>query len=257
MPGHTKAAWRLAQTLMQRLAFMLLIAATLFLLGATGLAAFGVLPWPDLSARIGETSYPEAGRVLQIALTVFAVMLCFFLPSNARIMRLETSHRRFAINMEDVARAYALAHSADRAGVFAVHSEFDAVRARLAHLNEHPDLGTLEPAMLEVAAQMSYLSRELADTYSDEKIERARAFLIQRQQEIEAFEARLEKAKLVCQELKHWSTRVDMDESVARSQLGRLKEDLRTVLPELEQDGTPRGPRPLGQVGTPLKTAAE
>ncbi|SEK28273.1 hypothetical protein SAMN05421666_1994 [Roseovarius nanhaiticus] len=254
MPSHTKAAWRLTQTLMQRLAFALLVAATLSLLTVTALATFGVLPWLEMTARIGDTTYDAAGRMFQIGATALAVMLCFFLPSNGRIMALETSHRRFAINMEDVARAYAAAHAADRAGAFSVHSEFDAVRARLAHLNDHPDLGTLEPSMLEVAAQMSYLSRELAETYSDEKVERARAFLIQRQQEIEAFETRLEKAKLVCQELKHWAMRVDMDESVARSQLHRLKDDLKTVLPELDQADLPRGPRP---VAGPIKTAAE
>ncbi|MEX1235039.1 MAG: DNA repair protein [Roseovarius sp.] len=239
--------------MMQRVAFAAIVAATISLLAATLMASIGALPWLEFTARFNGAEYANAGQIFQIGLTALFVMLCFFLPSNARIMRLENSHRRFSINMEDVARAYAAAHAADRAGTFGVHSEFDAVRARLAHLNEHPDLGTLEPAMLEVAAQMSYLSRELAETYSDEKIERARAFLIQRQQEIESFETRLEKAKLVCQELKHWSTRVDMDESVARSQLGRLKDDLKTILPELDA-GTPRGPRGLVDV---TKTAAE
>ncbi|MFX0540290.1 DNA repair protein [Roseovarius sp. S4756] len=220
----------------------------------TVMAALGLLPWLEISARIGGTPYAAAGQAFQIGVTALAVMLCFFLPSNARIMQLENSHRRFAINMEDVARAYAAAHAADRAGVFDIHSAFDAVRERLAHLNEHPDLGTLEPAMLEVAAQMSYLSRELAETYLDEKVARARVFLIQRQQEIEAFEARLEKAKLVCQELKHWASRVDLDESVARSQLGRLKDDLKTVPSELETADAPRGLRGLVDV---TKTAAE
>ncbi|MFD0858118.1 DNA repair protein [Roseovarius aquimarinus] len=251
MPAHTKPALKLAQAMLQRIAFAVIVVATLTLILASVLAALGIWPWLEFSVRLGDRDYAHAGQVFQIGVTLLAVMLCFFLPSNARIMKLENSHRRFAINMEDVARAYALAHAADRSGAFGIHSEFDAVRARLAHLNEHPDLGTLEPAMLEVAAQMSYLSRELAETYSDEKVARARAFLIQRQQEIEAFEARLEKAKLVCQELKHWAARVDLDESVARSQLGRLKEDLKTVLPELGGGAPHRG---LVDV---TKTAAE
>ena len=44
-----------------------------------------------------------------------------------------------------VARAYRHAHAADRAGVFALSSEFDAMRARLEHLRKHPDLSHLEP----------------------------------------------------------------------------------------------------------------
>ncbi len=100
-------------------------------------------------------------------------MLCFFLPSNARIMRLENSHRRFSIGMRDVAQAYHFAHAADREGIFQMSSEFDAVRECLAYLRDHPDLESLEPALLEAAAQMSHISRELADVYADEKVARA------------------------------------------------------------------------------------
>lgn len=235
MAGHTMAAVTLTQALLQRLALVVVIAAALALLGATILATFGQAPWLRFSVAVGETRYDNAGQIFQIGLTGLAVILCVFLPSNARIMRLENSHRRFSINMQDVAQAYALAHGADREGLFTLSSEFDAVRERLAYLSAHPDLGRLEPALLEVAAQMSFLSRELAEVYSDEKVARARDFLTQRQQELEAFDARLEKAKLVSQELKHWAGQVDLDESVAQSQLRRLRDDLHEILPELEQ----------------------
>ena len=52
----------------------------------------------------------------------------------------------------------------------------------------HPDLGALEPEILELAAQMSRISQDLAETYSDEKVDRARTFLQQRQQEIDTFQ---------------------------------------------------------------------
>ena len=42
--------------------------------------------------------------------------------------------------MEDIARAYHLCHTADRAGVFTLSSEFDSVRERLAYQRDHPDL---------------------------------------------------------------------------------------------------------------------
>jgi len=184
--------------------------------------------------------YENAGQIAQITLTALAVLMCFFIPTNGRIMQLETSHRRFEIGMQDIARAYVAAHGVDREGLFQLSSEFDAVRERLAYLRDHPDLGDLEPALLEVAAQMSFISKELAEVYSDEKVNRARAFLTQRQQEIEAFNTRLVKAKQVCQELRHWAHEVELEESVAASQLQRLRDDLRDVLPEFGQEDIAR-----------------
>ena len=64
--------------------------------------------------------------------------------------------------MWDVAQAYQAAHAADRDGVFNLPSEFDSVRERIEHLRRHPDLGRLKPEILELAAQISHESRELA-----------------------------------------------------------------------------------------------
>jgi hypothetical protein len=160
-------------------------------------------------------------------------MLVFFLPANGRILALENSHRRFSLNMEDVLHAYQLAHAGDRAGVFTLASEFDAVKERLAFLRDHPDLAGLEPDVLEVAAQMSQVSRELAETYSDDKVARARAFLTQRQQELDTFKTRLEDAQIIMQELRQWSRDVEIEESIAKSHLGRLRGELFELLPEL------------------------
>ncbi|WP_306152622.1 DNA repair protein [Roseovarius sp. MMSF_3281] len=229
---------------MQRLAVVAFILAALTLTAVTVMAAFGAMPWLEFSAEFNGATYQNAGQIAQIALTATAVLICFFVPMNGRIMRLENSHRKFEIGMMDIARAYAAAHGADREGLFHLSSEFDAVRERLAYLREHPDLGDLEPALLEVAAQMSFISKELAEVYSDEKVSRARAFLTQRQQEIETFNTRLVQAKQVCQELHHWAHEVELEESVAASQLQRLRDDLRDILPELghedmaRQDGT-------------------
>jgi hypothetical protein len=197
MPAQLKTVTLLTQFLFQRLAVALFLLAALALSAASIGAAIGLLPWLEFEAGFGGVTYHNAGQIAQVALTVLAVLLCFFLPANARIMALETSHRRFNIGMRDVARAYHAAHAADRAGLFQLSSEFDAVRERLAYLREHPDLGGLEPDLLEVAAQMSHISRELAEVYSDEKVARARQFLHQRQQEVEAFNARLDQAKQI------------------------------------------------------------
>ena len=65
-----------------------------------GLVLVPVLSW--LFARDPAT----AGMAVQIGVTALALGLCFFLPSDVRMQRLETSHRDFRIRMEDVARAY-------------------------------------------------------------------------------------------------------------------------------------------------------
>ncbi len=238
MFGQVKSVLCFFQVLLQRLALVAFVVAALTLTALTGLAVLGMVPWLEFTAHVGDTPYPEAGRVAQIGVTALAVLLCVYLPANWRMLRLETSHRRFEIGMQDVARAYALAHAADRRELFDLSSEFDAVRERLAYLRDHPDLDSLEPALLEVAAQMSHISRELAEVYSDEKVARARAFLTQRQQEVEAFNARLDHAKQVCQELRHWAHQVELEESVAVSQLNRLRDDLRSLLPELGHEDT-------------------
>ena len=228
-----RSAYFIAQYFLNRLAVAVFALAALGLVLATALAAFGIWPWLEFQVSFGGVAYENAGQIAQIGLTVMAVLLCFFLPTNARVMALENSHRRFHIGMQDVAQAYAAAHAADRAGMFQIQSEFDAVRERLAYMREHPDLETLEPQIMEVAAQMSFISRELAEIYSDDKVDRARAFLKQRQQEIEQFNKRLDHAKAVGVRLKQWAQDVEMEESVAVSQLERLRDDLRPILPEL------------------------
>ncbi len=226
----------LFQFLFQRLAQFIFAVSALALLAASVMAAIGQWSWVSLSVHYQGLPVDNAGMYAQIILTVVAVCICFFLPSNRRIMQLENSHRRFAIGMHDVAQAYAAVHAADRAATFKLSSEFDAVRERLAYLRDHPDLGMLEPSLLEVAAQMSHISRELATVYSDDKIKRARAFLQQRQEEIEQFNARLDQAKNISTELKHWLHEVELEESVAAAQLARLRDEMREVMPELGKE---------------------
>jgi hypothetical protein len=233
MSANLHAAAVLLLGLLQRFSFGLIIAAAVFAVLSVALAATGVWPWLHLQLAWGDMPLPQAGMWLQCGLAGLAVMLAAYLPANARIMALETSHRRFQIGMEDVARAYHMAHAADREGVFRLSSEFDAVRERLAHLRDHPDLETLEPDLLEIAAQMSHISRELSEVYSEDRVARARGFLTQRQQEIERFNARLDEAKQISTELRHWLHQVELEESVAASQLERLRAELQEVLPDL------------------------
>ena len=160
-------------------------------------------------------------------------MLLLYLPSWARVRKLEASHRKFHLSMEDISRAYRLAHEADRRGVFTLSGEFDAMRERLNHLRKHPDLGHLEPELLELAAQMSLQSRDLAQVYSAEKIERAKTFLKARQMEAQALEDKLRIARLACDELRAWINDVEVEERRISEQFQLLERDLKSVLPAL------------------------
>lgn len=214
----------------------------------TLLAAVKVIPWLQITASWNGLALPWAGMALQIGVTLLTAALLFYLPAHARIMRLERSHRDFRLSMEDVAHAYRESHAADRRGLFSLSSEFDSIRERLRHLRDHPDLGMLEPEVLELAAQMSHSSRELARIYSDDKMARARTFLTQRQQEVEAFQENLALAQRTCDELKRWVQDVSVEEQVAEAQLDALERDLAALLPALGYEMHQPAPRPDAKV---------
>ncbi len=215
-----------------RLTFFLICAAALGAVVATSLSALGVWPWLSMQAGFAGGTI-DAGVYIQIGLTCLILMLAFYLPSNARMMALENAHRKFSLNMQDIAHAYQVAHAADRSGAFALASEFDAVKERMAFLRDHPNLQGLEPEVLETAAQMSQVSQELAETYGEDRVRRARTFLQQRQEEVELFQKRIEDAQTILHELSQWTRDIEIEESIAKSQLCRLRDELFELLPEL------------------------
>ncbi|WP_241462606.1 DNA repair protein [Tateyamaria sp. ANG-S1] len=237
--NHLIFAARTFAEMMRRLALILFAGLALFSVLATGLAVAGIWPWIDLPVMWDGLHVAHAGMLAQIGLTVFAVALCFFLPTNARIMQLENSHRQFSVRVDDITRAYHAAHHADRDGVFNLGDAFESTRDRLAYLRDHPDLGMLEPELLELAAKMSHISRDLAEAYSTERVERARSFLKQRQFEIAQFNDRLEQAKAIHGEFSTWINRLDLEENVARAHLERLLDEMERLLPELNQPAKP------------------
>jgi hypothetical protein len=231
-----RSALRLAQYAAHQLFNGLIVVLALGMVLACLAAALGALPWPVLSLSYGGQPVVNAGMWAQVALTVLAVALTFYLPANSRMSRLERSHRSFAMGMDDVARAYRAAHSADRTGVFALSGEFDSMRERQEHLRNHPNLAHLEPELLQLAAQMSHEARELAQTYSDEKVNRAKLFLKQRQQELHSLTDRLAAARRTCDELRVWMVDIKAEESTAQQQIRRLEADLKEIMPTLAYD---------------------
>jgi hypothetical protein len=220
-----------SQVIVQRLTLAALV--SLAAAGAmwSAAATLGLLPWPQIAVGLGGAAPVDAGVAVQLTLTLLLLGLCFFVPMNDRVLRLENSHREFRVTKWDVARAYQAAQAADRDGVFTLRSEFDSVRERLEHLRAHPDLRSLEPKILEIVAQMSQESRELAEIYSIERVERARTFLRQRQEELEQMKERMQSAHAICRQLKHWLARVEEDEEVVRARVAALREELNELLP--------------------------
>lgn len=248
MMEFMRPALALLQVALQQIAMVAIVVAAAGLSAYTLACALGHAPWLDLSLSFGGVAHPQAGIWVQSAATALLVALTVYLPANARILALETSHRKFHMGMRDVARAYAVAHRADREGAFTLSGEFDSIRERIAFLRDHPDLADLEPPVLELAAQMSHVSRELAQVYSETAVNRARDFLTARQQEIEDFNARLIEAKAAAVEIRRWADQVDLEESVARAQLDRLRAELVSVLPELLPPHAPQPAMPAPDV---------
>ena len=224
---------RLTLRVLQGAAIFAAATLAIAMLTYTIFCAFGATAWLSFPMTFGEMTVLNAGMYMQIGLTVLVCAVALMIPTNMRMNALERTHRSFQMSMDDVARAYHLCHTADRAGVFTFSSEFDAVRERLAYLRDHPDLVRLEPDVLEVAEKMSQQSRHLADVYSDEKVERAKQFLTQRQEEAEAQQQRNVVALHVVQEIRTWAQQVDLEESVVASQLEQLDEKLQMALPAL------------------------
>ena len=236
MSGDIRSALRVAQTSAQQAFEGLIVLLALGLVAASVAAAMGVLPWPELSLAFGGTSVAQAGMWVQLGVTVLVVALTFYLPANSRMAGLERSHRSFAMGMQDVAQAYRMAHAADQTGAWALSGEFDEMRARLEHLRNHPDLAHLEPELLQLAAQMSHETRDLARTYSDDKVNRAKLFLKQRQEEAVALTDRLAAARRTCDELRRWVADIEAEERTAQQQIRRLEADLKEILPTLGYD---------------------
>lgn len=233
MFSDDRAALRRVLAAGQVCAHAVIFGASLILMGASLFAALGWSSWPEIVVSLDAVPVANAGMWLQIGLTALLAMLVFWLPANSRMARLEAGHRSFAMGVSDVARAYRMSHEADRSGLFGLSAEFDSIRVRMEELRRHPDFAGLEPELLQLAAQMSHETRALAQTYSDAKVARAKGFLEQRQQEIDALNERLRLARGICDEMRRWLAAIEAEEQHARIQLKRLEADLREILPGL------------------------
>ena len=221
------------QSVLQTTAMSGLVAAAVGLACLTALGAAGAVPMLSVPASFG-TNGLDTGPLLQTGAAVTLLALLALLPGTARVRRLEAAHRSFRVGMEDVTRAYWIAHAADRAGVFDLSREFDAVRERFEFLRQHVELSEHEPELLELAAQMSAEARDLARIYSDEKVARAEAMLIERKAEAERLTRLVDRAQHVSREIRRKLNDVEMDEDVLRSRIGALREEIESLWPELD-----------------------
>lgn len=241
-------------TIYGQLAAMIFFTATgLALLVASALAFAGVLPWLQLDVAYYGQPVDWAGQAFQIGVTALFLLLAIYVPTNRHVMMLEASHRDFALSMDDITRAYKAVHLADRRDTFRLEREFDAIRERFEYLRTHPDLPEIDGELLTIAAQMSEQSRELARTFSEEKVTRARASLIERRKDAEELETRIQTANAVSREIRRNLEDVEFAESSAASQMRRLREELleleaRIGLKNANQNG--RHLRPVGDAAS-------
>lgn len=125
---------------------------------------------------------------------------------------------------------------ADRKRAFALPTEFDSVRNRMKDLRKHHDLRNLEPELLQLASQMNYETRNLAQTHSEEKVNHAKGFLKQPQEDLQALTDRLTIARRTCDELRRWLQDVDAEERAAQTQIKRHEANLKEILPSIDYD---------------------
>ncbi len=225
----------------QAVATVLIGTAAIASVVATALAGAGILPWPQVSLAYGGEIIPWFGMALQIGVTAFLVLLALFIPSAQRVLRLETSHRRFEIDMDDITRAYRAAHWADRKEMFDMHREFDAVRERYQHLKSQPELAEMDAELLTIAAQMSEQTRDLAEVYSEAKVARVRESLLQRRTDAMNLETRIQQTFAELRELKRLMQDVDAEEGKVAAKLQTLREEVAeigAITPEFVR-GTP------------------
>ena len=221
----------------QLIAMALITLTATGLLGTAALSAAGVLPWIAFEMRYGDQALPWAGPALQIGLGILLLLLLAFLPSARRVLRLEASHRNFDVSMDDVIRAYRLAHNEDRAGAFALRGEFDSIRDRYNFLRDHPDLAEIDAELLTIAAQMSQQSRDLAEVYSEEKVERVNAALSARKQDSAALQETIQTAHAHFRDIRHRLDDVEMDEAMVASQLSMLREEMAEITARCRKAG--------------------
>ncbi len=220
-------------SLLGRQAAQVVVASiAIMLAGLTIGSALGYLPWPQIPLSLGRFTLPDAGKWLQIGLTFLLILQSFLLLPTPRGIHVGAPPR-LDVGIEDIARAYRIAHSADRSNGFPMASEFESMRARMEYLGRHPDLSRLEPELLRLAAMMSQESKPLADAFSDEKIARAQDFLDRRQAEAQALSDRLGRARAICRSLRNRIDEIEEEEETSRAGLEKLDEELRALLPAL------------------------
>ena len=226
----------------QLVAMVLFSIVGLMLFAAAGLAFAGILPWLALDVSYGGEAVPWAGQATQIAVTALFLLLAVYVPTNRRIMMLEATHRKFALSMDDITSAYQAAHLADRRKAFEMNREFDAVRERLEYLRTHPDLPEIDAELLTIAAQMSQQSRDLARTFSEDRVRHAEEALRQRKENAAELQSRIENANAVCRSLRRQIEDVEFEEGSAANQLMRLREELAELETKIAGSVSQKGP---------------
>jgi hypothetical protein len=198
---------------------------------------FGVwaemLTMPTLTVFTANNQSVNLVPYLGYTSTVVGLVILALVPGSRQVLRLERSHRNFQVGMRDVEEAFYRAYQADRNGHFKLTAEFDAIRERFLYLKSLPELVTLEPEILALAAQMSYSGRELAQALSNTNVTRAQDFLRQRKDELARNEQMVVEMRTILQTIRQEARTLALDEQVLDSEKMRLLEAINEYLAPL------------------------
>ena len=167
-------------------------------------------------------------------LTYSLLSLARLLGGYRFMLEFHLERRDFSLQLEDVQEAFATLFAYDREGVFTLPGEYDAIRERIRAARNHPDLLQMNGEVLEVAAELSYVLRDLAATYSTERVKDARDAIKTAHQRVAELEERVKIIKAVEEEVRREVVPLEMDKSIAESELRRSCHGIADILGRID-----------------------
>jgi len=220
----------------------------------------GLVWWYYIMTKLNSTLAPEViilgidrGETVVLLLAILCSCIPIAMWTGGQPLQAAEIERSFCISMDHVTRAYTISHQEDRTGRFTLSSQFDAMRERMGVLLQHPDLEALTPDLRVVAAQMSVVSRDLAQRYSDQTVKDAYALIDQCERDCERLEKLITVGLKAEVGIREQARRVDIRLATANSQLQSIVE---AIDRELEPLNLSLNQDQLSSVVN-MKTAAE
>ncbi len=165
-----------------------------------------------------------------------ACLIRALLPGQRRVLELEILHREFALKQEDVVNALYIFFQEDRAGVFKLKEQHDAVMERVRFALQHSDLHAMDHEVLEAAAMVSTRLSGLAQHFSTEKVAAAWKSLDVAQQQSALLEQTITELQNSQPELRRLEQTLSLKAATQQSQLQMLTDKLAGVVEQVDSE---------------------